>query len=108
MQALVAVPASSSAGIVEELLATAAASAQSETSKIRAIGVAADVLSLVSSGDVSLSKVSIVDGAVAGRIRLLTAAGNLLLLVANQGFTAISVYSLSCPCHSLTCLQRHD
>lgn len=57
LQALVAVPPVSSAGVVEELLATAAVSSQSETGRCRAIGVAADVLSLIASGDLSLSKV---------------------------------------------------
>lgn len=57
LQALVAVPPASSTGVVEELLATAAASSQSETGRYRAIEVAADVLSLIASGDLSLSKV---------------------------------------------------
>ncbi|CAM9618499.1 unnamed protein product [Ectocarpus fasciculatus] len=55
LQALVTVP--SSGGVVEELLATAAVSPQSDLpNKTRAIGLAADVLSLVASGDISLSK----------------------------------------------------
>lgn len=56
LQALVTVP--SLGGVVEELLATAAVSPQSDLpNKSRAIGLAADVLSLVASGDISLSKV---------------------------------------------------
>ena len=56
LQALVVLP---SPGVVEELLATAAASAQLDTpdKTNRAIGLAADVLSLVASGDISLAKV---------------------------------------------------
>ncbi|CAM9827019.1 unnamed protein product [Ectocarpus sp. 6 AP-2014] len=55
LQALVTVP--SSGGVMEELLATAAVSPQSDLpNKTRAIGLAADVLSLVASGDISLSK----------------------------------------------------
>ena len=47
-----------SSGVVEELLATAAASADLDArDKRRAVGLAADVLSLIASGDVSLSKV---------------------------------------------------
>lgn len=56
LQALVTVP--SSGGVVEELLATAAVSPQSDLpNKTRAVGLASDVLSLVASGDISLSKV---------------------------------------------------
>ena len=56
LQALVTVP--SSGGVVEELLATAAVSTQTGTpGKTGAIALAADVLSLVASGDISLSKV---------------------------------------------------
>lgn len=55
LQALVMLPSS---GVVEELLATAAASTQLDTpNKTRALGLAADVLSLIASGDISVSKV---------------------------------------------------
>eukprot|EP00903_Cladosiphon_okamuranus_P005498 g5479.t1 len=54
LQALVMLPSS---GVVEELLATAAASTQLDTPhKTRALGLAADVLSLIASKDISLSK----------------------------------------------------
>lgn len=56
LQALVTLP--SSAGVVEELLATAAASTRIHTpNKTRSVGLAADVLSLIASGDISLAKV---------------------------------------------------
>ncbi len=56
LQALVTVP--SSGGVVEELLATAAVSTRTDTpNKTRSVGLAADVLSLVASGDISLAKV---------------------------------------------------
>ena len=61
LQALVASPPSSSAGVVEELLATAASRTQemAKNKKNRAIGVAADVLSLIASGDITLPKVCV-------------------------------------------------
>lgn len=56
LQGLVTLP--SSGGVVEELLATAAVSTQSDTpNKTQALGLAADVLSLVASGDIPISKV---------------------------------------------------
>ncbi|CAM9350518.1 unnamed protein product, partial [Sphacelaria rigidula] len=54
LQALVIVPPTSTAGFVEKILGAAAASHRSLTAQTRAIGVAADVLNLVASGDALL------------------------------------------------------
>lgn len=61
LQALVASPPPSSSGVVEELLATTSSETEvmDTIKKSRAIGVAADVLSLVASGDIALAKVRV-------------------------------------------------
>lgn len=61
LQALVASPPPSSSGVVEELLASTSSDTEAMDTlmRSRAIGVAADVLSLVVSGDIALAKVRV-------------------------------------------------